>query len=278
VDTTGSSGGTDGWDAPRLQAALADRQGWGPVVLLESTGSTNADAADAARAGAAEGYVIVADEQTLGRGRLGRSWATPPGAGLAVSVVLRPPLAPERTGWLPLLVGVAVVDALRSHGVPAALKWPNDVVVAGPTREGGPGPRKLGGLLAERVHEADAVVVGIGLNIALGTDELPVPTATSTSIEGVAVSREDLLVDLLDRLRERYLAWVAVGGAASDCGLLDDYRSHCLTLGRDVRAHLPGGEVLEGRAVDVDESGRLRIEVRDGAPVLLAAGDVEHLR
>ena len=278
MDTTGSSGGADGWDAPRLQAALAQRQGWGPVVLLESTGSTNADASDAARAGAAEGYVIVADEQTLGRGRLGRSWATPPGAGLAVSVVLRPPITPERAGWLPLLVGIAVVDALRGHSVPAALKWPNDVVVAGPTRDGGPGPRKLGGLLAERVQEADAVVVGIGLNIALRADELPVETATSTSIEGATVSREDLLVDLLDGLRERYLAWVAAGGDPAACGLLEDYRSRCLTLGRQVRAHLPGGDVLEGRATDVDDSGRLRIEAPGRDAVLVAAGDVEHLR
>jgi BirA family transcriptional regulator, biotin operon repressor / biotin---[acetyl-CoA-carboxylase] ligase len=192
--------------------------------------------------------------------------------------VLRPSIPAERTGWLPLLVGVAVVDALRGVGVPAALKWPNDVVVVGSTRDGGPGPRKLGGLLAERVHEADAVVVGIGLNIGLGADELPVPTATSTAIEGVEVSREDLLVDLLDGLRGRYLAWVAAGGDAGACGLLADYRSHCVTLGVDVRAHLPGGEVLEGRAVDVDETGRLRIAGGDGAQSLLSAGDVEHLR
>jgi BirA family biotin operon repressor/biotin-[acetyl-CoA-carboxylase] ligase len=278
VESVGTSGGTDGWDTERVQRGLEARAGFGPVVLLASTGSTNADAADAARGGAAEGYVVVADEQTLGRGRLGRSWATPPGTGLAVSVVLRPSVPAERTGWLPLLVGVAVVDALRGAGVPVALKWPNDVVIDGPTRDGGPGPRKLGGLLAERVHEADAVVVGIGLNIGLGPDELPVPTATSTAIEGVEVSREDLLVDLLDELRERYLAWVAAGGDARACGLLADYRSRCVTLGVDVRAHLPGGEVLEGRAVDVDETGRLRISGADGAQSVLAAGDVEHLR
>jgi BirA family biotin operon repressor/biotin-[acetyl-CoA-carboxylase] ligase len=278
VDATRSAGGTDGWDDERLERGLAARPGFGPVVLLASTGSTNADAADAARAGAAEGYVVVADEQTLGRGRLGRSWATPPGTGLAVSVVLRPPLPPERTGWLPLLVGVAVVDAVRRFGVPAALKWPNDVVVAGPTRDGGPGPRKLGGLLAERVHEADAVVAGIGLNIGLRAEDLPVPTATSTALEGAEVSREDLLVDLLDGLRERYTAWVAAGGDAEACGLLADYRARCLTLGAAVRAHLPGGEVVEGRAVDVDATGRLLVEDRGGVAVTLAAGDVEHLR
>jgi BirA family biotin operon repressor/biotin-[acetyl-CoA-carboxylase] ligase len=266
------------WDADRLQAALDELDGWGPVVLLASTGSTNADAADAARAGAAEGYVIAADEQTLGRGRLGRSWATPAGAAVALSVVLRPPLPVERTGWLPLLAGVAAVDALRDLGVGVGLKWPNDVVVPGPTRDGGPGPRKLGGLLAERVHEADAFVLGVGINVGLAAEDLPVPVATSTLLEGEVVGREELIVRVLARLRERYVAWVVAGGDAGACRLLADYRSRCLTLGAPVRAHLPGGAVLEGTAVDVDPDGRLLVDAGGPEPVALSAGDVEHLR
>ncbi len=266
------------WDAPRLQRALDRLEGWGPVVLLESTGSTNADAADAARSGAGEGYVIVADEQTLGRGRLGREWSTPAGGGLALSVVLRPALSAERTGWLPLLAGLAAVEALRALGADAWLKWPNDVVVPGPSRDGGPGPRKLGGLLAERVHDEDAVVVGLGLNVGLGAADLPVPTATSTSLEGVVLHREELLVGVLGRLRERYLAWLAAGGDAGAAGLSADYRAACLTLGARVRVHLPGGGTLEGEALDVDEAGRLLVRADGSEPVALAAGDVEHLR
>ncbi len=147
------------------------------------------------------------------------------------------------------------------------LKWPNDVLV---------GERKLAGLLAEVVD--DAVVVGIGLNVSLRSDELPVPTATSLAIEASKVTdREPVLRAVLRDLDRRYRALVAAGGDAQRCGLLDAYRAACTTVGRQVRVTLPGDQVLEGTAVDVDRAGRLVVDAADGRHAL-AAGDVVHVR
>lgn len=268
------------WDDTALQRALdaAGADGWGPVAVLPSTGSTNADAAEQAREGCPEGFTVVADEQSSGRGRLDRVWESPSGAGLAMSVVLRPRTPSQTWGWLPLLAGVAVVDALARQGMSAALKWPNDVVVDGPAYDGSAGPRKLGGLLVERVAEAEAVVVGIGVNTDLRADERPVPRATSTWLEGASVAREQLLVDILDELRGRATAWTAGSGDARRTGLLDAYAERCLTLGRPVRVLLPGGAVATGTALGVDDSGCLVLRDDDGATRTVSAGDVEHVR
>ncbi|MGD9954750.1 MAG: biotin--[acetyl-CoA-carboxylase] ligase [Candidatus Nanopelagicales bacterium] len=266
------------WDDDALQEAL-DRAGdsaWGPVAVIPSTGSTNADAVDQVQEGAPEGFTVVADEQTEGRGRLGRAWTSPYGAGIAMSVVLRPMVPDAAWGWIPLLTGVAVVEALAQQGVAARLKWPNDVVVDGDARDGSPGPRKLGGLLAER--SGAAVVVGIGVNVDLTAEEAPVARATSTRLEGVDVQREQLVVDVLVALRRHYLLWQLAAGDPERSGLLDAYRAACLSLGARVRVLLPGGGELLGAALDVDGSGRLLVRGDDGAEHALSAGDVEHLR
>lgn len=262
------------WDDALLRAALESRPDlrWGPVAVIPSTGSTNADAADQVGEGAPEGFVVVADEQTQGRGRLDRVWTSPSGAGLAMSLVLRPVVPDAAWGWLPLLAGVASVDALRDHGVPAVLTWPNDVMVDGPAHDGGPGPRKLGGILTERV--GDAVVVGIGLNTDLDRDELPVGRATSTRLEGVEVRREQLLVAILDRVRDLYTTWQLTAGDAVRSGLADTYADRCLMIGRPVRATLPGGEVLEGTAVRIGPDGSLVVRTDSGDERSVSAGDV----
>ena len=234
--------------------------------MVPQTGSTNADLLAAARAGAAEGLVLVAEEQTAGRGRLGRSWSAPPGAGLIFSVLLRPSdVPPARLGWLPLLTGVAVAAAVREQtGVPASLKWPNDVLV---------GERKLAGILAEA--HVGAVVVGVGLNVTLRPAELPVPAATSLLIEGAAsTDRTGLLTAILAELGQRYRTWRADPDAP---GLRADYLRWCATIGREVRAELPGGTVLTGTAVDVDDAGRLVLR-SIGELVPVGAGDVVHVR
>jgi BirA family biotin operon repressor/biotin-[acetyl-CoA-carboxylase] ligase len=266
------------WDDAALRAALdgAGDGAWGPVAVLSSTGSTNADAADQVREGAPEGFTVTADEQTQGRGRLDRRWTSPSGAGLAMSVVLRPVVPNASWGWIPLLCGLAVVEALERQGVDASLKWPNDVVVDGPARDGGPGPRKLGGLLVERVGAA--LVVGIGVNVDLAEDELPVPQATSTRLEGADVGRERLLVDVLDHLRRHYLRWQLADGDARRSGAAEAYAAHCLTLGREVRVHLPGGDVVDGSGWGLDEDGRLVVRLGDGTSRVVSAGDVEHVR
>ncbi len=252
-------------DANQLQL-LTDGALWRDVTVVQQTGSTNADLLEQARAGAAEGLVLVAAEQTAGRGRLGRSWSAPAGAALTFSVLLRPAgVPPTRLGWLPLLTGVAVVTAVRDQaGVPASLKWPNDVLV---------GERKLAGILAEA--HGDAVVVGVGLNVTLRPADLPVPAATSLLIEGAAsTDRTSLLAAILAGLGHRYQAWRADPDAPD---LRQDYLRWCATIGREVRVELPGGAQLSGTAEDVDEVGRLVVRA-PGHLVRVGAGDVVHVR
>jgi biotin-[acetyl-CoA-carboxylase] ligase BirA-like protein len=171
--------------------ALRDVVGalWTSVEVVPVTGSTNADLL---RRGGAEGQVLVAEEQTAGRGRMGRSWVSQPGVSLTFSVLLRPVSVPAaRRGWLSLLTGVAVAAAVRDVAqVSATVKWPNDVLV---------GERKLAGILAEQ--SGDAVVVGIGVNVATPAGALPASPgglrATSLLVEGGSVSREALLAGIL---------------------------------------------------------------------------------
>jgi BirA family biotin operon repressor/biotin-[acetyl-CoA-carboxylase] ligase len=259
--------------APALRRALLVPGGlWTSLEVVDRTESTNADVAEAARKGAAEGLVVVAEQQTAGRGRLGRGWESPPRAGLAVSVLLRPePAVPVgRYGWLPLLAGVALVEAVRRLGeVDAVLKWPNDLLIDG---------RKCAGILAESVAGA-AVVLGIGLNVTLEEAELPRPDATSLALAGAACTdRGVLLRGVLRELAAGYRRWRDTGGDPYDSGLRDAYRMHCATIGRPVRAALPGGVTLTGTASDVDGDGRLVVTEGDGTLTAVAAGDIVHLR
>lgn len=242
------------------------------MQVLDRAPSTNALLAEQARRGEPSGAVLVAEHQTAGRGRLDRTWEAPARAGLTVSVLLRPgPVPAQRWGWLPLLTGVAVVDALGevAPGLDAGLKWPNDVLV---------GERKLAGLLVERVEGPDGpgAVVGIGLNVSTTADELPVPTATSLLLEGVRVDRTDLLVALLEHLGRRYQAWVEAAGDAR-LGLRAAYRERCRTLGQAVTVELPAGRQREVTAVDVAEDGALVVEAA-GVRSEVRAGDVVHVR
>jgi BirA family transcriptional regulator, biotin operon repressor / biotin---[acetyl-CoA-carboxylase] ligase len=239
---------------------------WQDIQVAEETGSTNADLLAAARAGAAEGLVRLAETQTAGRGRLGRTWVSPPRAALACSVLLRPAGArAARRGWLPLLTGVAVAAALRATaGVPAGLKWPNDVLV---------GDRKIAGILAEA--HGDAVVIGMGINVTLTRAELPVRGATSLLLEGaVGLDRGGLIAAVLDRLARGYAAWAAGDDVTR---LRRDYLGWCTTIGQPVRVELPGDRLVTGVAEDVDPSGRLAVRTAAGRE-LVGAGDVLHLR
>lgn len=236
---------------------------------VAATGSTNADVAAMAAAGAPDGTVLVTEEQLAGKGRSGRTWTSPAGAGLLCSILLRPGVPAERRGWVGALVGLAVVDAIAaSAGVAATLKWPNDVLV---------GDRKCAGILGEVA--ADAVIVGIGLNVSLQADELPRPDATSLQLEaGGPVDRENLLAALLDRLDPLVERWRAAGGDADASGVRAAYRAACSTLGARVRLDLPGRAPVTGTAEDVDEFGRLLLRDDQGRTEAYSAGDVEHLR
>lgn len=244
---------------------------WSPVEVVERTRSTNADVAEAARRGAGEGLVVTAEHQVAGRGRLGREWQAPAKSGLAVSVLVRPLDVPAgRWSWLPLLAGVAAHASLTElAGVPAGLKWPNDVLVDG---------RKIAGILVERIETAGgpAAVIGIGVNTDLGPAELPTPTATALSLLGSHVDRTTLLVDLLTRLGAEYAAWRGAGGDAEP-ELRAAYERACVTLGRQVGVALPDGRSMHGRATGVDATGRLLVATEHGTQAL-GAGDVVHLR
>ncbi len=276
---------------------------WRALDVLPRTASTNANLLARAADGEPEGLVLVTDDQTAGRGRLDRTWQTPPRAALAVSVLLRPGVAgtapdgtqlpavdPDLWSWLPLLTGVAAVDALtRTCGLQARLKWPNDVLVP---RTGRPGDElgKVCGILAELASTPSgvAVVVGAGINVSQTAAELPVPTATSLAIAGAATTdRDTVLRAYLRALADRYRAWRRADGDPRASGVAAAYREMCATIGLSVAVELPGG-VVRGLADGVDDAGRLL--VRDGETFAggtggstgevraLAAGDVVHVR
>lgn len=246
-------------DRPPLRAKALQRalgpEGW-RVEVLPRTGSTNALVADRARAGEDAGLVVVTEHQTAGRGRLDRTWVSPPRAGLTFSVLQRLTWPAAQWGWLPLLTGLAVATALREQAeVDAVVKWPNDVLVQG---------RKVCGILAE-VPEPGAVVLGIGLNVTTTADELPHDRATSLRIEGASTTDRDTVLCAVLRALSRALA-----GPDDARGR---YRDLCSTLGEQVRIELPGREPVTGTAEAVDDAGQL---VVDG--VRFGAGDVVHVR
>src|SRR5947209_9115626 len=268
--------------APAALRRAAVRPGglWRDVEVVESTGSTNADLLARALRGEPEGTVLVTEHQQAGRGRMGRTWTTPPRAALTFSLLVRPTeVPPARRGWLPLLTGVAVVEAITSvTAVPTTLKWPNDVLAS---------TGKLVGILAEAA--ADAIVVGIGVNVSTEASELPergpgALPATSLLIAGApaaTLDRGPLLLAILAAFERWYLAWRAGNGDPEASGLRTRYTELSGTIGRHVRAELPGGQALSGPAVGVDADGRLLVGFSsDAGPgaVSVAAADVVHLR
>lgn len=241
---------------------------WVSVSTVDTTGSTNADLVAQARSGAPSGTVLVAAHQSGGRGRLDRTWTAPPGTSLAISALLRPPeqVPVMRWLWLPLLAGLAVVDAVGvATGASAELKWPNDVLIDG---------RKLCGILSERIVDAqqgDAAVIGMGINTRLRGDQLPVPTATSLALAGVEVDERELVVAVLAALAHWYRRWL------DEEDFADAMTERCSTIGRLVRVELGAGRTAVGTAVGIDSDGRLLVEVGERTQAF-SAGDVVHLR
>jgi BirA family biotin operon repressor/biotin-[acetyl-CoA-carboxylase] ligase len=216
------------------------------VRRFASIDSTNRYLLDEARGGAPEGVVAVADHQTAGRGRLGRTWESPAGASLLCSVLLRPTLPVERLHLAVAVVALAACDAASAvAGWRPLLKWPNDLLAP----DGG----KLAGVLAEA--DLPAVVVGIGLNVAWAPD--------GAASLGVDVSRDEVLGALLESLDALYGSWDEVARR---------YRDECATIGQRVRVEL-AGETFEGTATAVTDEGHLVVDGR-----VVTAGDVVHLR
>ena len=242
---------------------MAGRRFGTNLDVVGETGSTNDDLKRAAGAGAPDGTVLLAEQQTAGRGRLGREWASVPGRSVLMSALLAPGPALAEGQLVPLAAGVAVADAVADAGVEARLKWPNDVLTS---------TGKLAGILVEGEVAGPGfawVVVGIGLNANHAAEGLP-PGATSLALErGAPQDRGALVVALLHRLEERL---EHLGSGA----LLDDYRRRCATLGQMVRVERRSG-ILEGTAVDVDDTGALLVDTGAGIE-RVTQGDVVHLR
>lgn len=243
---------------------------WRRLDVVPETGSTNADLVSRAMAGEdIDGAVLIAEHQIEGRGRNGRKWSAMPGAQLLLSVGVTTHGVPaDMWGWLPLAAGVAVADAVSAvSGIDARLKWPNDVLA-----DGG----KLAGILAEAVPTQACIVVGIGVNVSLRSSEVPDVEIASLLELGVAAPDRGLLTRrLLLDLGGRIAEWRQASTASSK--LIVDYRARSATIGTRVRATLPGGARVVGLARDVDDHGRLEIDV-DGQSVAISAGDVVHLR
>jgi BirA family biotin operon repressor/biotin-[acetyl-CoA-carboxylase] ligase len=232
--------------------------------------STNDEAHRLAEAGAEHGEVVIAETQTKGRGRLGRSWISPPGKGLTLSVILRPSLPPARAPEMTIVAAVAVCEAAHELGVQGArIKWPNDVEIRG---------QKLAGLLSEMRTDGDRIrhlILGIGLNVGLTAHDFPEGLrATSLSMEtGVHTPRPVACAQLLEHLEE----WLALHETEGFAPVRERWRELSSTLGRRVRISGGTPPLLEGEAVDLAEDGALLIRSSTtGALVRVVAADVEH--
>jgi BirA family biotin operon repressor/biotin-[acetyl-CoA-carboxylase] ligase len=261
-------------DEAALAAALVrDSRLWRRLEVVGEIGSTNAALLAAARDDAPDGSVLVAEYQGAGRGRLDRTWTSPPRAGLTVSVLVRPDVPAARRGWLPLLTGVALAESVGEvTGVRTTLKWPNDLLAL----DG----RKLAGILAEAVASParpGAVVVGVGLNVTMRAAELPETGTSLAQILGAPVDRGPVLLAFLRAFERRYFSWLDSLGDPLASGLASDYLAWCGTVGVDVEVAMPDGSTLRGRAEAVDWDGRLVVRTAEG-PVELASGDVRHVR
>lgn len=233
------------------------RIGWPAPEVVPTTGSTNDDLVGLP----GHGLVRIALEQTAGHGRLDRTWVSRPGEGLTFSVRLDVPGTVTAWGWIPLLTGVAVADAVRdAGGVDVAVKWPNDVVA----RDG-----KVAGILS--VRDGSSAIIGIGVNLAFSADR-PDPKAISVAEVGGDPDADALAATIVGNLHGWWTRFVEAAGDARRCGLADAYAGQCATLDRDVVVGTPSG-AWNGHAVGVDEEGRLVVNAQ-GEVRAVYAGDV----
>lgn len=249
-----------------ITAGLALQWLLGPVCHFVSLPSTNDAAKELARRGYPEGTLLVADSQSAGRGRLGRSWESPPGTGIYLTLLLRPPLPPSELPKLTLTAAVAVVQAVRAAtGLATGIKWPNDIIFQG---------KKLGGILTEMETESEAmshVVLGVGLNVNMPTFPAPLAgIATSLASTGQTYSRLAIVRALLAALDSLYDSFRRQEFPA----ILDQWRRASVTLGRSVTVRR-GGTTLSGTALDVDPDGALLLQLPAGRVETILSGEIE---
>jgi BirA family biotin operon repressor/biotin-[acetyl-CoA-carboxylase] ligase len=229
--------------------------------VVEVTGSTQDDLFELASSTVAIPKTILASEyQSNGRGRLDRSFEAAAHSALTFSIYIEPKVEKEEWSFLTLLAGVSVHEALHTLDpqIQVDVKWPNDLLI---------GEKKFAGMIAQAT--AKGVVIGIGINVGMSAEELPVENATSLAIEGFAIlDRNAILAAIINHFEINLEMW------ENDQSFLAQYRAASVTIGRDVEVTLPGGEVIKSRAIDISNTGGLMLE--NGSEITV--GDVVHLR
>lgn len=261
TDTIGN--GARPLDVAALEAALAPLTLGHPLVYHPAIASTNTEAMALARRGAAEGTLVTTDDQTAGRGRMGRVWQSLPNEQLALSLVLHPPFLPH---YLVMASALAVAEAIEATtGLRPDIKWPNDVLIAG---------RKVCGILIET---SDAIaVLGIGINVNGSVNSIPelaIRATTLADVLGRTIAREPLFIALVQRLDSLYVT-LRAGGEQAQRQLRDTWRARLVTLGKHITI-LQSGRKITGIAQDVDATGALEFTADDGTPQTITWGDVE---
>lgn len=246
------------------------------LEYLPTTGSTNTDLISLATSAPPlwpDLSVLCTSEQTAGKGRAGRTWESRSNASLSVSILVRPTAVQVSDfSWLPILAGLAMTRAVSEYLDPARVmfKWPNDVLVD---------EKKISGVLSEMLPDASGVIIGAGLNLNQAQSELPIEAATSMQISGASVSFESALESYLRNFVDLYKEFVAHQGNSDACGLRVAAQERCSSIGRLVRVELPGGQSLQGEAVQLDSSGHLMVSVAgEDKLYVVSAGDIVHLR
>jgi BirA family biotin operon repressor/biotin-[acetyl-CoA-carboxylase] ligase len=257
-------------DKVALRKALGERLIGRRFLYFLTLTSTNEHARELAEDGWPEGTIVLSEEQTAGKGRAGRSWHSPPGLGVNVSVILKPSLPPEKVALMTLMTAVAATQALRELGHEATIKWPNDILLGG---------RKIGGVLADarlRPGGPSDIVVGLGLNVNHLETDFPadlLPRAGSIRMHsGIEADRTAVLTAILIRLDEAY-ALVKDGGAGGDARLVETFTGLCPTC-RGAKVVARGdGEPVAGESAGLTPGGALRINTPSG-PKEIHVGDV----
>ncbi|NLM12763.1 MAG: biotin--[acetyl-CoA-carboxylase] ligase [Epulopiscium sp.] len=229
--------------------------------------STNKEAKKLAANGEREGTVVIAEEQLAGRGRLGRTWVSPPQTGIWMSVILRPPISPADASKITLIAGLAVCEGIKAvTGLPAQIKWPNDIVLHN---------KKICGILTEMSAELEKVnyiILGIGINVNMSSFPEDIKNmATSLKIEGGKdYDRKEIVKAILTNLEKYYEAYLNKQDLEN---LIEKYKSYCLTLGKEVKI-IHRNEEFIGKAIDLTEEGELMVEKHDGQVITVFFGEV----
>ena len=252
----------------RLQTRTVGRH----LVYRDEIESTNTLAKELAESGVDQGTAVLARRQTAGRGRRGRTWLNLPGDHVFLSVVLRPAIRAERAFELTMVAAVALAEALESCGVPPEIKWPNDIEVNG---------RKLAGILSESALDDSGglryAVIGVGVNVDTAADEFPDELRGRATSVRVVTGRKGLTASIVAAFLDRLEEWLVLHESLGFQSVLETWRSQSTTLNAEVRA-LVDGQVVQGIAEDVDESGALLVKDADGKTHRIVAGEVTTLR